>query len=105
MSLMRFGALLATPDGRLAFYLSHRVFLTVRGVRASAPSPQLTSTRRVFARNAIAVSLFEAMIAVTHSRRRRTTLRPHPTGTAPAERGHASRCRTSHATLLWRHLN
>ncbi|HQC53507.1 MAG TPA: 50S ribosome-binding GTPase [Lentisphaeria bacterium] len=68
MSLMRFGALLATPDGRLAFYLSHRVFLTVlkgQGIRAISPAD--FSPCQVFARNAIAVSLFEAMMARTHS--------------------------------------
>lgn len=68
MNQMRFGALLAAPDGRLAFYLSHRVFLTVlRGEGIHAVSPADFGPCRVFTRNAIAVPLFDAMMARTHS--------------------------------------
>ena len=70
MNQMRFGALLAALDGRLAFYLSHRVFLTVlRGQGLRAVSPIEFGPCRVFTRNAVAVPLFDAMMARTLSPR------------------------------------
>ena len=63
MNRMRFGAVLAAADGRIGFYLSHRVVLTVphSGVVRAVSFEQFGKCR-VFARNGVAVSCFDAMM-------------------------------------------
>lgn len=71
MNRMRFGSLLMTEDGRFAFYLSHRVFLTVPAAHGPvrAVSPDEFGPCRVFARNGVSVPCFEAMMTAAHSRK------------------------------------
>lgn len=63
MNRMRFGAVLAAADGGIGFYLSHRVVLTVpdSGVVRAVSFEQFGKCR-VFARNGVAVSCFDAMM-------------------------------------------
>ena len=63
MNRMRFGAVLVSADGRIGFYLSRRVVLTVptSGV-VRAVSFEEFGKCRVFARSGVAVSCFEAMM-------------------------------------------
>ncbi|MBO4632625.1 MAG: 50S ribosome-binding GTPase [Lentisphaeria bacterium] len=63
MNRMRLGALLVSADGKIGFYLSHRVVLTVPHSGAvRAVSYEQFGKCRVFARNDVAVGLFDAMI-------------------------------------------
>ena len=63
MNRMRFGAILVSDDGKIGFYLSHRVVLTVphSGV-VRAVSFEQFGTCRVFARNGVAIGCFDAMM-------------------------------------------
>ena len=63
MNRMRVGAVLVSADGRIGFYLSRRVVLTVptSGV-VRAVSFEEFGKCRVFARSGVAVSCFEAMM-------------------------------------------
>ena len=63
MNKMRFGAVLVAAGQRVGFYLSHRILLTVPlpgAVRAL--SYDEFGKCKVFARNGVAVSFFEAML-------------------------------------------
>ncbi len=63
MDKMRFGALLVSSAGDAGFYLSHRVVLTVpRAGAVHAVSFEQFGKCRVFARNGVAVSCFDAMM-------------------------------------------
>ena len=69
MNKMRFGALLVSAAGEAGFYLSHRVVLTVphAGVVRAVSFEQFGKCR-VFARNGVAVSCFEAMMHAASAR-------------------------------------
>ncbi|MBQ9336760.1 MAG: 50S ribosome-binding GTPase [Lentisphaeria bacterium] len=63
MNKMRFGAVLVSAGGQAGFYLSHRVVLTVpRSGVVRAVSFEQFGKCRVFARNGVSVSCFEAMM-------------------------------------------
>ena len=63
MNKMRFGAILVASDQRVGFYLSHRVLLTVPlPGEVRAVSYNEFGNCKVFARNSVAVSFFEAML-------------------------------------------
>lgn len=63
MNKMRFGAVLVSMDLHIGFYLSHRVVLTVPHYGAvRAVSFDEFGKCKVFARNNVAVSFFEAMM-------------------------------------------
>ena len=63
MNKMRFGAILVALDQRVGFYLSHRVLLTVPlPGEVRAVSYNEFGNCKVFARNSVAVSFFEAML-------------------------------------------
>ena len=63
MNRMRFGAVLVTDDGRIGFYLSHRAVLTVpRPGAVRAVSYEEFGRCRVFARDGVAVSCFDALM-------------------------------------------
>ena len=69
MNKMRFGALLVSAAGEAGFYLSHRVVLTVpRSGVVRAVSFEQFGKCRVFARNGVAVSCFEAMMLAASAR-------------------------------------
>ena len=65
---MRFGAVLVSSNGRIGFYLSRRVVLTVPdpGV-VRAVSFEEFGKCRVFARNGVAVGCFDAMMHAAES--------------------------------------
>ena len=63
MNKMRFGAILVASDQCVGFYLSHRVLLTVPlPGEVRAVSYNEFGNCKVFARNSVAVSFFEAML-------------------------------------------
>ena len=63
MNKMRFGAILVASDQCVGFYLSHRVLLTVPlPGEIRAVSYNEFGNCKVFARNGVAVSFFEAML-------------------------------------------
>ena len=63
MNRMRLGALLVSADGKIGFYLSHRVVLTVPHSGAvRAVSYEQFGKCRVFARNGVGIGFFDAMI-------------------------------------------
>ena len=63
MNKMRFGAILVASNQRVGFYLSHRVLLTVPlPGEVRAVSYNEFGNCKVFARNGVAVSFFEAML-------------------------------------------
>ena len=68
MNRMRFGAVLVSSNGRIGFYLSRRVVLTVPdpGV-VRAVSFEEFGKCRVFARNGVAVGCFDAMMHAAES--------------------------------------
>lgn len=70
MNKMRFGAILVSEAGRIGFYLSHRVVLTVpRPGTVRAAWMAEFGRCRVFARDGVAVSCFEAMLGAAETRR------------------------------------
>jgi len=70
MNKMRFGAILVSMDWQVGFYLSHRVVLTTPydGV-VHAVSYEEFGKCKVFARNGVAVSCFEAMMRAIETKR------------------------------------
>ena len=71
MNRMRFGALLVSADRQIGFYLSHRAVLTVpHPGKVRAVSCEQFGKCRVFARNGVAVSFFDAMMRTASSNRK-----------------------------------
>ncbi len=71
MNKMRFGAILVSDDREIGFYLSHRVVLTVpQSGAVRAVSFEQFGKCRVFARNGVAIGLFDAMIRAAETNTR-----------------------------------
>ena len=69
MNRMRFGAVLVSADGKIGFYLSRRVVLTVpRSGTVRAVSFEQFGQCRAFARAGVSVSCFDAMMRAAETR-------------------------------------